>query len=293
MNTIRKFCFLLALMLGAGLPGFAATVSGTFTTNIGAGAISSALFVKAGEKASFQLLNTFVATVQLESSRNGGLVWEPEYSSTTTVARALDAKLYDVTYRLRASAYTSGTVTYYLDNRVYVPNRVKFTNVPVGSVAYGSFGSVRLPWSGELMIGTLFLTDLVIPRDMTVTGIGILNGATCGTDKYALWLFDGSGLAIGNTDLAGTTCSGTDAFQEIAITSEVAIKAGLYHVGARVNGSTDRTRFVAASTFPDVRTSLTQHSSILVGSFGSTIFGIPTPTTFTAAQAPIVYVYGR
>jgi hypothetical protein len=273
----------------AGAPeSSATTVSGTFTTSVGAGGISTSLFVKAGERARVQLLNTFVATWQFEVSRNNGTSWNRVRQGTATATFEADAQLSNVLYRLRASAYTSGTITYSIDNVQYQQNRVVYTNVPVGSVAYGSFGSVLAP----PVAGTLYVTDIVVPRLMSATGVKVLNGATCGTDKYVAWLFDSTGLALASSALAGTTCSGTDAFQTLAFTSPVTVAAGQYLVGIRVNGTTDRTRFVAGSTFVDPVCSTTAHSSLLVGSFGSSIYGIPVPTAFTAGQCPIVQVYG-
>jgi len=236
----------------------------------------------------YQLTNTWVGTVRLERSLDGGSSYALVRSFTSTASTDLSATTTDARYRFRATAYTSGTVSYSLANVTYVTDRTLFPNIEVGSVAYGSLGSVLSP----PVTGTLYVTDVVIRKDMTATGIGILNGATCGTNAYVLWLFDSSGLAVANTSLSGTTCSGTDAFQQIAFTSTKALTAGRYFIGARVNGTTDRTRFVAGSTFLGLICSATAHSSTVVGSFGSSIFAIPAPTAFTAGQCPIAYVYG-
>lgn len=285
MNTLRKLAFVFALVLGAGLPAHATTVTSTFTAT----GFSSTIFVPAGQKLRIQLLNTFVGTVKVWVSYDAGSSYQLESTNTATLVKLTDAQLRNATYKLECSAYTSGTVTYSMDSvPLPVVDRAKFSNVPVGSVAYGSFGSVLNP----PVAGTLYVTDLRIGRDMTVQGIGVLNGTPCGTDKYVLWLFDSAGTALGSTSLSGTTCSGTDAFQEIALTNEVGVTAGLYHIGVRMSGTTDRTRFVAGSTFIGLKTSATAHSSFIIGSFGSAVFGIPVPTTFTAGQAPIAYVYG-
>jgi len=280
------FCIAIALALAT--PAEAVTVSGTFTTNIGAGAISSSLFVVAGEPARVQILGTFSATVRLERSGNNGVSWELVESRTSTASFEVDPQTRNLRYRVRASAYTSGTVTYDLTNVQFSQDRTVFTNVPVGSVAYGSFGSHIAP----PVAGTLYTTDIVVRRKITATGVKILNGATCGTDAYVAWLFDSTGKALGNSTLAGTTCSGTDAFQTLAFTQNVLLEPGQYFVGIRINGTTDRTRFIAASTFVDAVCSATAHTSLLVGSFGSSIYAIAVPSSFTANQCPIVQVYG-
>ncbi len=292
MTRLRKIFFLLFLIatfLAIGSPpAEATTVSGTFTTSVGASAISSSLYVKAGEKARVQVLNTFVGTVRLERSANNGVSWELVRSHTATATYETEAQLRDLLYRLRTTAYTSGTISYYLDNVQFSQDRTVFSNVPVGSVAYGSFGSVLIPPTA----GTLYTTDIVVRRKMSVTGVKVLNGATCGTDKYVAWLFDSTGRALASSALAGTTCSGTDAFQTLAFTAPIVINPGQYFVGIRINGTTDRTRFIGASTFVDAVCSATAHSSLLVGSFSSSIYAIPVPSTFTAGQCPIVQVYG-
>lgn len=282
------FVFVVLVLLGFNQPLEAASVSGTFTTSVGAGAISSSLYVPTGEKARIQVLNTFVATVRLERSANNGVSWDLVRSMTSTATFDVDVQLRDYLYRLRASAYTSGTVTFQLDNVQFRQDRVTFTNVAVGSVAYGSFGSVLAP----PVAGTLYTTDIVVRRKITATGVKVLNGATCGTDKYIAWLFDSTGRALASSTLSGTTCSGTDAFQSLAFTAPILVDAGQYFVGIRVNGTTDRTRFIASNTFVDAVCSTTAHSSLLVGSFGSSIYGITVPTTFTAGQCPIVQIVG-
>jgi hypothetical protein len=288
MTTLRsvfRSILLLSVLAVIGLSdAYGATVTGTFTTT----GSSSSVFVRAGEKVRFQLSGTFSATVNLEESNNGGLSWSLVDSFTSTVATELAPRTNDTNYRLTAFSYTSGTVTYSLTNVLYAAGRFRFTTVPTGSVAYGAFGSPLVP----PVAGTLYVSDVMVTRNMTVTGIAILNGATCGTDKYVLWLFDSSGKAIGKTSLDGTTCSGTDAFQAIALTSTVQITPGQYFIGAKVNGTTDRTRFIAGNTFVDPITSATAHSNARVGSFGSDIFSIDVPTSFTAGQGPIAYLYG-
>lgn len=280
-----SFVLLVALLLAGHIPTYAASVTSTFTAT----GNSTALFVPAGEKVRVQLLNVFVATVKLQVSFDAGGSYQDVNSQTTTFADVIDAQLRNALYRFLCTAYTSGTVSYDITNvPAPVLDRAKFKSIPIGAVAYGSLGSVLVP----PVAGTLYTTDVVVGRDMIATGAAVLNGATCSTDKYVLWLFDYAGTAVAHTAVAGTTCSGTDAFQEIAFTQAVKIPKGLYWIGMKMNGTTDRTRFVTTATYGvDMKCSAVAHTSQIVGSFGSTINGIAVPTAFTAGQCPIAYVY--
>lgn len=66
-----------------------------------------------------QISGTFVGTVVLERSLDDGANWiQPTgagnqlYSFTAVCSEDLSAPEYDVLYRLRCSAYTSGTINY-------------------------------------------------------------------------------------------------------------------------------------------------------------------------------------
>lgn len=274
---------LLCLFL-ASVDLHAATVSGTLTTNLQR---SSGLFVRAGEKALINVNGTFVLTWVLEESGDGGSSYREVNRYTGNLFANTPVLTRDALFRVGTVTYTSGTATYSLDNVAYQTGRDKFPNIEVGSVAYGSLGSVN----NSPVAGTLYTTDLVIERQCTVTHLAVLNGATVGTDKYNLSLFDSTLRLRANTPLAGTTTSGANAFQEIAVANQVTIEPGRYHLGVKVDGTTDRTRFVAGSTFVDVLSSATAHSNATTGSFGSPMPGLPAdPTTFTAGQAPISYV---
>jgi hypothetical protein len=74
----------------------------------------------AGRAVNLTLSGTFVATVTLERSFDGGTTWHPVFTSDGLVARQFTAPIsltaYEpeegVLYRLNCNSYTSGTVTY-------------------------------------------------------------------------------------------------------------------------------------------------------------------------------------
>jgi hypothetical protein len=159
--------------------------------------------------------------------------------------------------------------------------RSKYSTVPIGSVAYGSFGT-----STTLTAGTIYWAEVFIPRNITLTGVGVLNGATVGTDKWIFALYDSDGGAVvANSALTGVTSSGANAFQEIAFTGTyAAVGPARYWIALQSNGTTDNIRTVAASTFIDVLT------TSATGAFG-TLTSLTPPTTFTADKGPLAYVY--
>lgn len=158
----------------------------------------------------------------------------------------------------------------------------RYCTVPVGAVAYGSFGTDTTPSAT-----TTYLASIFIPRTVSLTGISQLNGTAVGTDKVAYALYGSAGgAALATTALAGTTTTGTDAFKDVAFTAPyTAVGPARYWIAYQVNGTTARLRTVAASTFVAVLTT-TQTG----GTFG-TFTTLTSPTTFTADVGPIACVY--
>jgi hypothetical protein len=157
----------------------------------------------------------------------------------------------------------------------------RFSTVPIGFTAYGSFGT-----NTTLVAGTIYWAEVFIPRNVTLTGIGVLNGATVGTDKWIVGLYGSAGGAVlANSALAGATASGADAFQELAFTATyAAVGPARYWIAFQSNGTTAKIRTIAVNTFVDV---LTDSDT---GSFGI-LTALTAPTTFTADLGPIAYVY--
>jgi hypothetical protein len=151
----------------------------------------------------------------------------------------------------------------------------------------GNLGTLSsLGTSTTPVAGTVYYADIFIPETAKVlTGVGVLNAATVGTDKWLLALYDSGGTLLANTATAGTTTSGANAFQQIAFTSTYTVKKpGRYWIGASLNGTTDRFRTIAAATWIDVLT------TSATGTFG-TLAALTPPTTFTADVGPVAYVY--
>lgn len=164
----------------------------------------------------------------------------------------------------------------------YQAKRLGYSTVPIGSVAYGSFGNDTTDTNGDT-----YVADVVLPAQFACTGIKILNGTTAGsTDKGLVMLWDENGTLVATSSLAGAAIAGTDAFQARAFTpGPVLLPAGRYFIGYQTNGTSDKFRTIAANTFVDVVT-----DKLAAGTFGV----VPTlvvPTTFSANEGPVAYLY--
>jgi hypothetical protein len=150
--------------------------------------------------------------------------------------------------------------------------------VPIGSVAYGSFGNATTNTTGQLLGSTV-----IINSDITVTSVNILNGGTVGTDKGLVAIYNNNGNLVANSALAGATTSGANAFQSYSLVNPTTLVGpGRYWIVYQANGATDNIRTIAASTF--IRRTLT-----IAGAFGTLPATITLPTTFTANVGPIAF----
>lgn len=155
-----------------------------------------------------------------------------------------------------------------------------FSTVPIGSVAYNAFGNDTTP-----VAGTLYIAEVDVPRNFTATGIAVLNGATVGTDKGLVGLFNSAGSPLASSSAAGATTAGANAFQARNFTSPVALTGpGRYFIAYQSNGTTDTLRTIAASTFVACLT------RSLTGTFGN-IGGMSPPTSFAPNVGPIAYLF--
>lgn len=170
-----------------------------------------------------------------------------------------------------------------------IGGKLRVSNIPIGSVAYGSLGTNSTDVAGQLWI-----TDIFIPYNRAITKIGVLQGGTATTDNILAAIYDSRGKLVGSSAAAGSLLSGANTFKELAIALDAngAAAASLqlygpqqYFIAVQGNGTAaGAIRTVATATFIEiVATSAT-------GTFGTIPASITVPTTFTADKAPIVYV---
>lgn len=133
---------------------------------------------------------------------------------------------------------------------------------------------------------SVYMSQIYIPASCTLTGVAVSNGATVGTDKYIVALFNSSGAAVANSALAGATTSGADAYQSVAFTATYAANGpGVYWIALYVNGTTDRFRSIPA---------VGAHAGLageVTGQVFGTVAAVTLPTTFTADKGPVAFVY--
>jgi hypothetical protein len=167
---------------------------------------------------------------------------------------------------------------------------------PTGGIAasattktiYGNYspGAVANATSATPDATHAFVSQGWVPHNMTVTGVAVLNGGTCGTNKWIVALYDSAGNVLANSSTAGTLCSGASGFQKINFTAPISLVAPrTIWVALYADGGTDRYYSVPALGA----------QSGLAGSVASTTFGtvaaLVLPTTFTADKGPIWYTY--
>lgn len=166
--------------------------------------------------------------------------------------------------------------------------------------------SLLVPFTGRFRIFTQYITgsltalgtstansstvanyaDIFVPFLNTWTGIGILNGATVGTDKGIVSLHDNLGAVLATSALAGATTSGASAFQQYNFTATFKNKyLGQYYIGYTQNGATDNYQTIKTATVLDV---LTQTAT---GQVFGTVAALTPPTTFTADKGPIAFLF--
>lgn len=158
-------------------------------------------------------------------------------------------------------------------------------------VLEGNLGTLSsLGTSAVATANATYVSSVFIRHPMLVAGIGVLNGATVGTDRVVYGLYAaGGGTVLATTTLAsnGTITANANTFQEIALTSAYQVtKPGLYWIGWQANGTTTTRRSIATATWIDVMT-------LSAGTAGSAgvMATITAPTSFTADTGPIGYVY--
>lgn len=172
--------------------------------------------------------------------------------------------------------------------------QLKLTNIPIGSVAYASVGTNSTDVAGQLWV-----TDILVPYNRIVSTIGMLAGGTATTDKWLAAIYDSYGYLVASTAVAGKLLSGANTFQTQAIaltyargttTSTAATSVQLYgpqqyFVVVQGNGTAAGSlQTVATATF------LNLVSTTIAGTFGTLTSTITVPTTFTADNAPVIYL---
>lgn len=181
------------------------------------------------------------------------------------------------------SPVTNDTLCYTADALNAITNppvgRTAIGNIPIGPVAYGSIAV-----SAVHVAGTVYVTQFWLPRQMNVTNINVLQGATASTDNLIGVIYNSAGVVVQTSALAGVLqAGGASTFLVLPLIAATVLNAGMYYVGIQSNGTTGTTQRIAASTYIDILSKTT------AGVF-ATLPALVVPTTFAAASAPVVYL---
>ena len=167
--------------------------------------------------------------------------------------------------------------------------KLKLTNIPIGSVALASIGT------NTTDVIQLWVTDIFVPCNRLITTVGVLQGGTATTDNILVAIYDPAGNLIASSALAGKLLATANIFTELAIVLDGAGKAitGLqlygpsqYYIAVQGNGTAAGAIQTIPAPYLDVCA-----GSVAAGTFGTLPAKITVPTTFTAAKAPIIYLY--
>ncbi len=286
--AFRKLAFCLILAM-AGFLSFAPSSFAqacAVTVSIATPSTASgSCFVGPATSMRWAVTGTWAGTANLDRSDDGGTSWNTVQSMTANAnGRVYGTGTSGAVYRVYFANRTSGTVAGTLTGEKYSLTRSTFETVPMGSVAYSSFGS-----SQTVVAGSIYVADLVVGgnplQPFVSTGGAVLNGTTAATDLIIYYLYDSAGNAVANTALAGTLSATGNVVQKIAwAPGPIQLPPGEYFLGWQGNGVTATFRSILVSTFVNVLTSVT------TGVFGTQGTLTP-PTTLTTGTGPIGFVY--
>jgi hypothetical protein len=126
---------------------------------------------------------------------------------------------------------------------------------------------------------TMYCTEMNLPFNKLLTGLGVLLGTTGGTDKHLVALYDSTGNLIANSAVAGATAGTASTYEEIAFsTSYYAVGPAQYFGCMQTNGTTATVRMLITNVQQQRLT-----KGITSQTFGTIPATITVPTTFTTA----------
>jgi hypothetical protein len=161
----------------------------------------------------------------------------------------------------------------------------QYQNVATGGTIYTSLGASG---SGTtLSASTMYCSEIDLPYNKLITGLGVLNGATVGTDNHLVALYDASGNLLANSAVAGVLAATASEYQKIAFTSPYfAVGPAQYFGCMQTNGTTANVRMLSTQVNDNYLT-----KGVTGQTFGTIPATITAPTTFTTAVGPYYIVY--
>ncbi|HEY1800085.1 MAG TPA: hypothetical protein VGG46_04045 [Terriglobales bacterium] len=134
---------------------------------------------------------------------------------------------------------------------------------------------------------SMYCSEIDVRASKYVTGLGVLNGATVGTDKHLVILYDGTGNLIANSATAGATTSGASTWQKYAFTTPYyVVGPAKYYACAQSNGTTDKLQMLTTGQGDNTTT-----KAVTGQVFGTIASTFTVPTTFTTVVGPYWELY--
>jgi hypothetical protein len=154
----------------------------------------------------------------------------------------------------------------------------------IGNVAYTS----ALGTSTATTAAELYCTEIDLPYSKLITGVAAHIGATGGTDKWIVALYDAGGNLIANSATAGATVGGTGyAFNAEALTAPYYLVGPAQYFGCVQSNGTTATLDLITTGTNDL---LLTYKSASAGTFG-TLPNFTAPTSFGTLKGPYLYLY--
>lgn len=163
------------------------SISTSFTA---VGVSSSQLTVLSGNTATYTVTGTFVATLQLETTNNGGQSWQTVRTLTTTQAAVT---LYvPGTYRWRCTDFTSGTAVAALADvaQSIAPPLVNSSGQTVFAATGTGISTLAIVATGATFSGAVAMSAGGSVGDATNVALGSTTGTKIGTattQKLGFW----------------------------------------------------------------------------------------------------------
>jgi hypothetical protein len=134
---------------------------------------------------------------------------------------------------------------------------------------------------------TLYCSEVFLPANKLLTGIGVLNGTTVTANARYVILYDSAGIPLANSALAGAASVTASIYENFAFTTKFFATGPAQYFGCIQDNA------VGSTT---VRMAITQvNDNILTkGQTGATFGTVPAltvPSTFTTAVGPYLYLY--
>lgn len=140
-----------------------------------------------------------------------------------------------------------------------------------------------------MVAGTFYYAGMNVGTALLATGIAVQVGATGGTDKWTVALWNSLGVLVAKSDSATGITAGTALttqrlpFGVTGSEAAVSVPAGSYFLGLQSNGNTAQFKSINAVTWPF-------NTGSTAGAF-STVPAITPPTTYTANLGPQAALY--